>query len=114
MDEVVLMNHNIMHVYAIVHQMQLAISHPGIWQNPGTRKKPVLDDGIQLRAGVVSHCLHQDAPCPPLKCTKDPFPISKRSLKGPRSREPRMQKLKFRLLRTQSLKVLALKPGIGQ
>ena len=32
----------------------------------------------------------------------------------PRSEELRMQKLKFHLVRTQSLNVLPLKPGVGQ
>ena len=36
------------------------------------------------------------------------------SLKRPRSGELRTQKLKFYLMRTQSLKVPPLKPGVGQ
>ena len=36
------------------------------------------------------------------------------SFSFPRSRELRTQKLKSHLVRTQSLKVLPLKPGVGQ
>ena len=35
-------------------------------------------------------------------------------LTGPRNGEPRTQKFKSHLMRTQSLNVLALKPGVGQ
>ena len=42
------------------------------------------------------------------------FPHGKFTSIVPRSGELRTQKLKFHLLRTQSLKVLSLKPGVGQ
>ena len=40
--------------------------------------------------------------------------VNHRALRGPRSGELRTQKLKSHLVRTQSLNVLPLKPGVGQ
>ena len=47
-------------------------------------------------------------------CSLNPSPVKKTKPPPPRSGELRTQKLKSHLVRTQSLNVLPLKPGIGQ